>query len=115
MPHSTASLFTLRNDTLHVTLTNYGARIVSILAPDRTGHQANVVLTHASLEAYEADRTSYMGATIGRFANRIAKGLFTLDGVALTNSPSTTPPTISTPARKASTAASGPQPNSPTP
>ncbi|ADW70235.1 aldose epimerase family protein [Granulicella tundricola] len=81
MPHSTASLFTLRNDTLRVTLTNYGARIISILAPDRTGHQANVVLSHASLEAYEADRTAYLGATIGRVANRIAKGRFTLDGV----------------------------------
>jgi aldose 1-epimerase len=56
-----------------------GGTIVSIAAPDRNGLYADVALGYDSLEDYAAG-TAYAGATIGRYANRIAKGRFTLDG-----------------------------------
>ncbi len=60
-------------------LTTYGARIVSLTVPDRDGKLANVVLGFDSLAPYVAHK-SYFGCTTGRFANRIAKGRFQLDG-----------------------------------
>jgi aldose 1-epimerase len=60
-------------------LTDYGARIVAIEAPDRAGKLANVVLTRPDAKAY-AEHGAFFGCTTGRFANRIAKGKFTLDG-----------------------------------
>jgi len=61
-----------------VELTNYGATLVAVRVPDRKGTLDNVVLGYDSLEAYTSDRT-YMGATIGRFANRIRNARFTLN------------------------------------
>jgi aldose 1-epimerase len=58
---------------------SYGAAIQSIFVPDRTGDLADVVLGRADLEGYLAVR-SFLGATIGRYANRIANGRFELDG-----------------------------------
>jgi len=58
-----------------------GARIQSIYAPDRTGKPGDIVLGFDSLQQY-FDYGNYFGATVGRFANRIAKGRFTLDGRA---------------------------------
>lgn len=60
-------------------LTNYGATLVSAHVPDHEGRLANVVLGYDSLEGYVAD-PNYMGATIGRFANRISGAAFTLGG-----------------------------------
>jgi aldose 1-epimerase len=57
----------------------YGATLVSLTAPDRSGHFKNIVLGFDSLEPYLAG-VPYYGATVGRYANRIAKGHFTLDG-----------------------------------
>jgi aldose 1-epimerase len=62
-----------------VRLIAYGGSIVSIELPDRDGLPADVVLGYDSVEGYEADR-SYFGALIGRYANRIARGRFTIDG-----------------------------------
>lgn len=74
-------LFTLANERLRVTVTNFGGRIVSLHAPDRDGNNGDVVLGYDSLAGYEADKT-YFGALIGRLANRLAKGRFTLNGVS---------------------------------
>jgi aldose 1-epimerase len=57
----------------------YGGIIVSLSVPDRHGRSADVVLGHDSLEEYLSD-SSYFGAIIGRFANRIAGARFTVDG-----------------------------------
>ncbi len=74
-------LYTLRNaNGLEVAITNYGGRIVGILTPDRQGHFADIVLGHDSLGGYLDGTNNYFGALIGRFANRIAKGKFTLNG-----------------------------------
>lgn len=57
----------------------YGATLQSLMAPDRRGAMADVVLGFDTVVGYE-DKQTFLGATIGRFANRIAKGRFTLDG-----------------------------------
>jgi aldose 1-epimerase len=58
----------------------YGGIVQSVEVPDRHGAVANVVLGHGSLAGYEADPGPYFGALVGRYANRIAGGSFTLDG-----------------------------------
>ena len=60
-------------------VTDYGARLVAVEVPDRNGKTANVTLGLDSAEKYAA-HTSFFGCTTGRYANRIAKGRFTLDG-----------------------------------
>jgi len=62
-----------------VEVSNYGGRIVRILVPDSEGELVSVVKGFESLEGYLAD-TCYLGATCGRFANRIAKGKLIVDG-----------------------------------
>jgi len=71
-------LFTLTSG-ITVKISNYGGTIVSIQAPDRSGEMGEVVLGFDSLDGY-INSGFYLGATIGRYANRIANGGFTLDG-----------------------------------
>ncbi len=76
----TAHLYTLINDGgMTVRITDYGGTIVSLLAPDRRGHLTDVVLGYDSPADYEA-ADGYLGALVGRFANRIAGACFELDG-----------------------------------
>ncbi|RZM23042.1 MAG: galactose mutarotase [Pedobacter sp.] len=63
----------------YVELSNYGATVVSVNVPDKHGILQNVILGFNSLEGYLQDNC-YIGATVGRFANRIANAKFTLDG-----------------------------------
>ncbi len=75
------SIFTLVNEKgFKVRITNYGAKIVSIEVPDRNGKLADVTLGYKNAEGYEAG-DHYFGSIVGRYANRIAKGKFTLDSV----------------------------------
>lgn len=60
-------------------ITNFGARLVSLEVPDREGNRADVVLGYDSLAGYLKD-TAHFGSIVGRYANRIAKGQFRLDG-----------------------------------
>lgn len=62
---------------------NYGATLVSLEVPDREGSFADITLGFDSLEGY-LSASPYFGSTVGRYANRIAKGKFTLDGVEYT-------------------------------
>jgi aldose 1-epimerase len=62
---------------------NYGATLVSLHVPDRDGNAADITLGCDSIEDYMAS-SPYFGSTVGRYANRIAKGKFTLDGVEYT-------------------------------
>jgi aldose 1-epimerase len=71
----------LRSPTLEVGVLAHGARLTSVRSPDRTGRVGDLLLGLADAAAYQADR-AYLGASVGRFANRIAGGTFTLDGVA---------------------------------
>jgi aldose 1-epimerase len=77
-------LYTLTDPQLTVQITNFGAHIVSIEAPDRDGQRADVVLGFKSLEGYEADTKTYMGSVVGRYGNRIANGRFSIDGTGYT-------------------------------
>lgn len=73
-------LFTLENNKgMKVTITNYGGIITSIYTPDKNGKSEDVVLGFDSLQSY-LDGDPYFGALVGRYANRIAKGKFELDG-----------------------------------
>lgn len=60
--------------------TNYGARLVSLLVPDKNGNMVDVVLGHDSLGGYAKPGEPYFGTTIGRYGNRIANAKFSLDG-----------------------------------
>jgi aldose 1-epimerase len=86
----TADLFTLTNGRITAKITNYGTIITELHVPDRTGKTADVVLGFDSLEGYLAGHP-YFGCTVGRVANRIANGRFTLDGktyqLAINNGP----------------------------
>lgn len=73
-------LITLTNASgMSVSVSSYGAIVTSIKVPDRGGRLADVALGYDTLEDYVKD-TSHFGALIGRYANRIAKAQFTLDG-----------------------------------
>ncbi|MCM1066781.1 MAG: galactose mutarotase [Muribaculaceae bacterium] len=77
------ALYTLSNASgAEVCVTNYGGRVVSISVPDRDGKATDVVLGFDSVAAYypEVNKSDF-GAAIGRYANRIADGRFSLDGV----------------------------------
>lgn len=75
-------LFTLTSaGGVAVAVTNYGGIIMSVLAPDRHGRLADVVLGHDTVDQYR-ENPAYLGAIIGRYANRIAGGRFALDGAA---------------------------------
>jgi aldose 1-epimerase len=74
------SLFTLTNKSgAQLQFTNYGARVVSIIVPDKKNRMGNVVLGHDNLEGFLKDGY-YMGCVAGRCANRIAGGQFKLPG-----------------------------------
>jgi aldose 1-epimerase len=61
------------------TIITYGATLQSMILPDRAGNRDDVALGYASLDGYLVN-SDYFGSTVGRFANRLAKGRFTLDG-----------------------------------
>lgn len=72
--------FTLANDSgMKAVLITYGATLVSLEVPDRTGIPGDIVLGFNSLDEYR-EKSPYFGAICGRVANRVANGKFTLDG-----------------------------------
>ena len=74
-------LYVLKNKNgMEVCVTNFGGRIVSIMAPDKEGKMRDVVLGFDNVKDYMTYPTDF-GATIGQYANRINQGKFTLDGV----------------------------------
>jgi len=79
----TNQFYTLSNaNGMSVTVTNFGGRIVAINVPDRDGVMRDVVLGFDTVdEYYPENNQSDFGASIGRYANRIQGGKFTLDGV----------------------------------
>lgn len=72
--------YTLTNKNgLRVKLITWGANLTSVETPDKNGKLANITLGFDKLEGY-TQRHPYFGSTVGRYANRIAKGKFKLDG-----------------------------------
>ena len=85
-------LFTLTNaQGLSAKITNYGTIITELRVPDREGRLGNIVLGFDNLRQYLAGNPSYLGCTVGRVANRTARGRFQLDGkkykLAVNNGP----------------------------
>lgn len=77
---TSVALYTIHGP-ITVSLTNYGARLVSIEAPDKNGVMADVILGFHDLSTYENPKnTTYIGAIVGRYGNRIASGTFSIDG-----------------------------------
>lgn len=71
--------YTLQSQAITARVLNYGGILASVIAEDRNGVREDIVLGYDSLEGYLQD-TYFHGASIGRFANRIGKGEFSLDG-----------------------------------
>jgi aldose 1-epimerase len=75
--------YTLSNENgMELTVLSYGGIVQSLKVPDRNGKVEDVVLGFDTLDDYVHHNSPYFGAIIGRFGNRIAKGKFSIDGVA---------------------------------
>ncbi|MFY9344782.1 MAG: aldose epimerase family protein [Planctomycetota bacterium] len=87
----TATLWTLQVQGLAIDVTDHGATLVAVRVPDRTGTVADVILGFDDVSGYESADNQYFGCTTGRVCNRIAKGVFVLDGytyrLAVNNGP----------------------------
>jgi aldose 1-epimerase len=68
---------------MEVSITNFGATVVTLKVPDRAGKAADIVLGYDTLDGFESG-TSYFGATVGRYGNRIGGGKFSLGGKTYT-------------------------------
>ncbi|MEV6482576.1 aldose epimerase family protein [Streptomyces sp. NPDC051576] len=73
--------WTLERAGVRVRVLSYGGIVQSVEVPDRAGQTANVVLGFADLDGYLTHPGPYLGALVGRYANRIAGGRFPLEGV----------------------------------
>ena len=80
----TTALYTLKNAAgMEVCVTNFGGRLVSVMAPDKDGNMVDVILGFDNINDYMT-KPSDFGASIGRYANSIAGGKFELDGQTVT-------------------------------
>ncbi|MVT06893.1 aldose epimerase family protein [Chitinophaga tropicalis] len=68
------------NGSVQVAITNYGAKIVALLAPDKQGKLEDVELGYDNIAQYVSTKERYYGGIVGRYGNRIAKGKFKVDG-----------------------------------
>jgi len=88
-------VYTLKSNQLEVRVITFGGTLISLMAPDRAGKMDDVVLGYKDLAAYlnyqGSKGASFLGSTVGRYANRIARGQFSLDGntyhLAVNNGP----------------------------
>jgi len=71
------------NHGMEAAITNFGATLVSLKVPDKSGKAGDVVLGYDNLSGYENGK-AFFGATVGRYGNRIAHATFKLDGVTYT-------------------------------
>jgi aldose 1-epimerase len=73
--------YTIKNNKgLKAVITNYGATLVELWTPDRSGNSGNVILGYDSLSGYLQKNNPYFGAIVGRYANRIGHASFKIDG-----------------------------------
>ena len=71
-------LYTLKNNNLEISVTDFGSTLVSIVVPDRNNKPTDIVLGYDDVSGYETDDGYYFGCNVGRCANRIARGHFVL-------------------------------------
>ena len=72
-------LYTLKNNNLEISVTDFGSTLVSIVVPDRNNKPTDIVLGYDDVSGYETDDGYYFGCNVGRCANRIARGHFVLN------------------------------------
>jgi len=73
--------YTLKNSRgLRAVVSNYGATLLELWTPDRSGKSGNIILGYDSLQGYLQKANPYFGAIVGRYANRIGHARFNLDG-----------------------------------
>src|SRR5882762_1035866 len=75
---SAVDVYVLKHEGIDAAIMTYGARLISLRTPDRYGKMEDIVLNYSLLDSYLADRSCYLGAIVGRYANRIALGRFTV-------------------------------------
>src|SRR6185369_17169845 len=81
MPDGTPiEIFTVSDGKVEARIMTFGAIVVSLKTPDRSGKMEDIVLGFDTGEEYVANSHNYYGAVVGRYANRIAHGAFTLGG-----------------------------------
>jgi len=78
------ALYILRNKNVSAAITNYGARVVSLIVPDKNGTPTDVALGYDSIGKYIHQPETFFGAIVGRYGNRIARGEFKLNGKTYT-------------------------------
>ncbi len=76
----TTGLYFLHNGNLTAAITNYGARVVSLIVPDKNGNPTDIVLGYDSIGKYLHQPDTYFGAIVGRYGNRIGHAKFKLNG-----------------------------------
>ncbi|MBO0930209.1 aldose epimerase family protein [Fibrella aquatilis] len=74
------TLYVLKGKGIDVAITNYGARLVGLIVPDKAGKPTDVVMGFGTIEAYKKAHEAFYGPVVGRVGNRIAKGTFVLNG-----------------------------------
>src|ERR1700678_1261579 len=77
---SKVEIYALEEGALKARVMTYGARLVSLEVPDRSGKTADIVLGYDTFAPYTKAPKTYFGAVVGRYGNRIAHATFTLDG-----------------------------------
>lgn len=76
----TIGLYIIKNSKgLSASLTNYGARMISFLVPDKNGNQVDVLHGYGTIDEF-LNKNNFYGTVVGRYGNRIAKGKFSLNG-----------------------------------
>ena len=94
MNNEVVELYRLKNaNGMEALITNYGASVVSLHVPDRNGKSDDVVMGYDSIRGYYNGK-SYFGCVVGRYANRIAKGQFQLEGQSYTLAKNNGPNTL---------------------
>ncbi|GJV13405.1 aldose 1-epimerase [Tanacetum coccineum] len=77
-------IFELNNGSMKVLVSNYGCTITSLFVPDKHGELGDVVLGFDTLDPYLNRMAPYFGCIVGRVANRIKEGKFTINGTDYT-------------------------------
>ena len=75
-------LYKIGNEKLQVSITNFGARIVSLVVKDKDSKDVDVLLGYDSADEFITNTNNFYGAVVGRFGNRIGKASFKIDGTA---------------------------------
>jgi aldose 1-epimerase len=75
-----AHLYTLTSPNVTIKLSDYGARLVSVETPDKTGKKADILLGYPTVSDYGPGKDPYFGPIVGRFGNRLKGGTFSIDG-----------------------------------